>query len=144
MNANTRKERQVELVVGGYIFWGSMILLILKRGESYFVIPGGHIEYQEKAEQALKREIFEETGIRIKIRKFFRNTELIDFKRHLFCVDYICAPVNSNPGITVFPPSDEIVEARWFNIDDAISSNEVAWHIKTGLKQVINLLKQCS
>lgn len=44
-------------------------VLMLKRSispyESYWVLPGGHVESNEKVEDALKREVMEETNIRI-------------------------------------------------------------------------------
>lgn len=36
-----------------------------KNGKSYYVLPGGRVEQDENIEQALKREIKEETGLKI-------------------------------------------------------------------------------
>lgn len=50
-------------------------ILLLKRNHPPFmkswVLPGGHIEYGERVEMALKREVFEETGLRVKKIKLF-------------------------------------------------------------------------
>lgn len=125
-----------ELVVGGYVFWEKLILLIRKKGEDKFVIPGGHIEYKEQAEKALVREIFEETGVRIKIDSFFRNIELIG-EQHLFCIDYICSPTSDNPGLTLFSSDEKIKEVQWFEASKALKSKKIAQHIKQGLKQIL-------
>jgi len=138
MNSGIQKLNP-ELVVGGYVFWESNILLVLKKNEQQWVIPGGHIEYGETAERALAREVFEETGVRIKIKRFFKNTQLIASSRHLFCVDYICHPIKDNPGIILFPPSSEIQKAHWEKISKAVNSSRVAAHIKEGIKKALKM-----
>ena len=35
----------------------------------YWVLPGGHVEYGEKVEEAIKREMKEELGVLVKIKK---------------------------------------------------------------------------
>lgn len=48
-------------------------ILLQKRSDSgLWGNPGGAIELGEKLEEALKREVFEETGLHIKNPKFFR------------------------------------------------------------------------
>jgi len=47
-------------------------LLVVKtrrHGEEYYLLPGGGIEYGETIEEALKREVREETGFIVKILK---------------------------------------------------------------------------
>ena len=48
-------------------------ILCLKRArdpkKGLWAIPGGFIEYEETAKQALKREFFEETGLKVNIKK---------------------------------------------------------------------------
>jgi len=56
-------------------------ILLTKRNVKPFkgawVIPGGHIEQYEKAEDAVKREVREETGLNIKEAKI--NEESLEF-----------------------------------------------------------------
>ena len=47
---------------GGILFDGDKVLLLRKRGLSEIVLPKGHIEEGETAEQAAVREVVEETG----------------------------------------------------------------------------------
>jgi len=53
--------------VRGVIIRGDKILLIhrKKKGEEYFVTPGGGVEDGETLEEGLKREIWEETGLEL-------------------------------------------------------------------------------
>ena len=38
---------------------------------NFWVIPGGHVEYGETVEKAIKREMKEELGVPVKIKKIF-------------------------------------------------------------------------
>jgi len=55
--------------VRGIIPTGQKLVLIhrVKSGEDYYVFPGGGVEGQERLEDALRRECFEELGIRIRV-----------------------------------------------------------------------------
>lgn len=63
-------------------------LLMIERhkdGEHYFVLPGGHVDKGETPQQAVTREVAEETGLRVTIGKLlytssddkFRNNQQI-------------------------------------------------------------------
>src|SRR3989344_2281743 len=54
-----------EPVVGAFIFnsKGELLLIQMPKWQGKYVCPGGHIEWGETIEQALKREVKEELGI---------------------------------------------------------------------------------
>ncbi len=57
-----------------------------KRGKSYWLFPGGGVEYGETFEHALKRELKEELSLKIKKIKnlvFLNETIYPDGKRHI-------------------------------------------------------------
>ncbi|MBI2449955.1 MAG: NUDIX hydrolase [Candidatus Nealsonbacteria bacterium] len=66
------KPRSPILAVDGVILEEGKILLE-KRSYypfiGYWVIPGGHVEYGETVEEAVKREMKEELGISVRIKK---------------------------------------------------------------------------
>ena len=54
------------------------ILLIYRKNEKeYFVFPGGGVEERETIEQAVIRELMEETTIEVKINKLLNQSSLI-------------------------------------------------------------------
>lgn len=59
-----------ELIARGILIKNEKILLChAKKGGHYF-FPGGHIEFGEKSEDTLVRELMEETGEKITVGKF--------------------------------------------------------------------------
>ena len=62
------------LTTDGVILKNRKILLVKRQIPpfiGYWVIPGGHVNYGERVEEALKRELKEELGIPVKIKKLF-------------------------------------------------------------------------
>jgi len=59
----------VEVRVAGILVEGDRILLARhhKRGEDYWVVPGGHVEEGERLGQAIVREMKEETDIDVEV-----------------------------------------------------------------------------
>lgn len=108
--------------VGAIIFEGEKVLLI-KRGqpplEGRWSIPGGAQEAGESVEEALTREIMEETGLEIKIIKFATMVDLIDLdeagkaRHHYTVADYICTVVGGE-----LRAGGDAADAKWVAIKD--------------------------
>ena len=86
-----------ELTVSGIIFNPKNEILLCRshKWDDKYVIPGGHVEYGEPLEKALKRELLEETGLHIHSIKllgikecFYTNTFYRN--RHFLFMDYTC------------------------------------------------------
>lgn len=60
------KEINFEICVRAIIQKGSKILACYNKKEGFYFFPGGHIEFGEKAEKTLSRELKEELDILIK------------------------------------------------------------------------------
>ena len=109
-----------EPTVGAVIFNSENRILLCKSSKwnNQYVIPGGHIELGEEMEQALKREILEETGLDIYDIRLIGLKESIyadqfHEKKHFLFIDYICR----TDGVEVVL-NDEAEEYVWINIED--------------------------
>ncbi|MCK4613847.1 MAG: NUDIX hydrolase [Thermoplasmata archaeon] len=70
VNRYLRYGRAPALTVDGVIFSMGRLLLIRRRNEPFkgmYALPGGFVEYGERTEDAVLREIFEETGLRTRV-----------------------------------------------------------------------------
>jgi 8-oxo-dGTP diphosphatase len=87
------------LGVGALIFEGSCILLVERAKEplkGYWSLPGGIVEAGEKLEDAIRREVLEETGLEIEPVSQFEIFERImpdaegRPEYHYVLMDYLC------------------------------------------------------
>ncbi len=113
-----------EYSAGAYIFrrsGSSFKLLMLKRlREGSYDLPKGHIEDGETEEQAAKREIMEEVGLRVDLMPSFRDVANYEYYRDgrkvRKTVVYFIAEV-SKPNVRV---SEEHSGYLWCDLDDAL------------------------
>jgi 8-oxo-dGTP diphosphatase len=73
-------------------------------------LPGGGLEYSETAEDAVIREVWEETGLKVRIEKLLLNRTVPPDK---FAMYYLCTITDG-----VFEPSDEVSEYGYFQLDN--------------------------
>lgn len=69
-----KKPKSPILTVDGIFFKDGKVLLVKQNKYPFFgswVMPGGHVEYGETVETAIKREMKEEVGVSVKIKKLF-------------------------------------------------------------------------
>jgi len=69
-----RKPKSPILTVDGIFLKDGKVLLVKQAKYPFFgswVMPGGHVDYGEKVEEAIKREMKEELGVPVKIKKLF-------------------------------------------------------------------------
>ena len=76
--------------------WKNDKVLLLKRakGEKVFPehweLPGGKVEYAEKPEDAVIREIQEETGLKIKVGRPYSAFSYLWGEKHYIYIQYFC------------------------------------------------------
>ena len=117
------EQQYPEPTVGALIFnkENKVFLMTSPKWKGKYVIPGGHIELGETIEQALKREIKEETNLDIYDIEFVMLQEFVfgeDFheKRHFIFLDYTCK-TNDNKVILDKEGSGYV----WVDIDEALN-----------------------
>ena len=77
--------KNIELLVRAIIRHNGKILVCKKTEKAYYFFPGGHIDYDENTERALRRELKEELGLTIKRCSFIGGSEhrfVEDGKKH--------------------------------------------------------------
>jgi 8-oxo-dGTP diphosphatase len=126
--------------VGALIFRGSgatrRILLVERGGQplkGYWSLPGGLVETGEKLEDAVRREVLEETGLHVKPTRLFGIYERImpgadgRIEYHYLLLDYVCT-VKSG----AIQASDDASNVRWVR-----KSELDAYQLTEGTREVI-------
>lgn len=133
----------IEVAVKGIILNKENKILLLKRSKKEDVfkelwdIPGGKIDFGEDLKQALKREISEETGIKVEVLhpintwSFFR-----DKNTYVVGITFFCRPSSTNVKI-----SEEHEDYKWVCKEelDILKMNE---NLKKDLKSFFKSLIQ--
>jgi len=128
-----------ELAVGAVIFNPKNKVLLLKshKWNNEYVIPGGHVEWGEVMEEALRREILEETGLEI------YDLELVGLKeniysagfqeqKHFVFVDFACRTDSSQVIL-----NEEAEEYIWISLTE-IDHYELNKLTRALLKELMN------
>jgi phosphoglycolate phosphatase len=120
-----RKADRPIATVGALIHDGAGKVLMIRthKWSDLWGIPGGKIERGESSEDALKREILEETQLTISDIRFVMNQDCIDspeFIRpeHFILLNYL-AKASSHEVIL----NEEAEEFSWLNVDEALKLN---------------------
>lgn len=92
-------------------------ILLVKRAKypfsGYWVLPGGHVDYGEKVEEALWREMEEELGIKVRIKKLIGvySDPKRDPRYHTVSVVYLCQKTKGKIRL-----SNEASEFKYFSL----------------------------
>ncbi len=79
----------VRVGIGALIFNNGKVLLGKRKGsygENSWCLPGGHLEFGESFEEGIKREVKEETGLNIKLKKIISVSNEIVYNKHFITV----------------------------------------------------------
>jgi len=116
--------------VGVFIYndEGKIFLMRSQKWNSKLVVPGGKIEYKEKIEEAIKREVKEETNLDIDSIEFLGYVEFIDPKdfsgsmHHFISLDFKAKALNV---AEVKIDGREGQEFVWFTPEEIIKRDDV-------------------
>ncbi|MBW2974765.1 NUDIX hydrolase [Candidatus Woesearchaeota archaeon] len=133
-------EKKVRATVGAVIENDGKVLLVKRNCEpfkGFWSLPDGHIDFGETAEQAVIREVKEETGLTIKRPMF------LGYRDELY------PDINWHGEVLVFHgkaegrkniDGDEIIDIGWFDLKEASGMNLAFDHQET-LKIYQNKIK---
>jgi nucleoside triphosphatase len=100
---------------------GEVLLARSNKWNGKYTVPGGHIELGERAEDAIKREVKEETGLNVEVVKLLLVQQAIypEFyhkHEHFLFMDYLCAAKDT----TVKLDGRELQEYVWIRPQEAL------------------------
>ncbi len=100
---------------------GDVLIVRSSKWQEKYTVPGGHIELGERAEDAIKREVKEETGLDVEVERLLLVQQAIYPKyylkhEHFIFMDYVCKAKNSNVKLD----GRELQEYVWVKPHEAL------------------------
>ena len=107
-----------QVAIGGVIIEDDRILLVKRNKEPHkgeWAIPGGSVKLGETLQQAVEREIREETGLAVSAKDPIHVFDYIerDKQGHLR-FHYVIVDLKADYVAGTLHPSDDAADARWF------------------------------
>ena len=122
--------------VGAIVQNEGKLLVIKDRFSIGFKLPGGHIDPNETIEAAMKREVYEETGVSVTFESIVNIGHFLTGQFGEQNLYFVCTanPVTTEINIL---DADEIVEAKWIDINEFLACKEVNLYNKTIVEAVV-------
>jgi 8-oxo-dGTP diphosphatase len=112
---------EVSLGVAGVVVEGGCLLLVRRArppGQGSWSLPGGKVAAGESLEEAVAREVLEETGLEVTVGQLLGTAEIHQEGYHYVVLDFVASPCS--PGLVLIP-GDDALEARWVALGDVAS-----------------------
>ncbi len=117
--------------VAALVHRDGLVLVGMHRDVRRWVIPGGALEPDETPADCVVREVWEETGLQVRIeairgvyggtpehRVVYPNGDIVDYVATVFDV----VPLGGEPTVT-----DELVELRWVTLEELSTLSTLPW-----------------
>ena len=99
------------------------VLLIRRRDNAQWQAPGGVLELEETFEEGVAREVFEETGVEVRVGPLtgvYKN-----LRQGVVALVYRCEYIGGQPRCT-----DESVEVAWIDVGEAVTLMSPAFAVR--------------
>jgi len=105
-----------------YVVKDGKVLLVRRGnepGKGKWSLPGGRIRFGERSEEAALREMREETGLEVRLRRVvdvvdvFWRSERGELLEHFVIVDFEAEVIGGE-----LRPADDALDARWFSPEE--------------------------
>ncbi|KAA8499360.1 GDP-mannose mannosyl hydrolase [Porphyridium purpureum] len=134
-----RDHRKAPSEDGSFAEAGEYQVVLVKRGKApskgLWSFPGGSVELGESLAAATEREVFEETGLRVRHAGVFHATDAIYYDNddsgssaqpqfHYVIVQSVCAPANRQNSPPRLVAADDAQDARWVCVSKLMDSSQ--------------------
>lgn len=124
------------LGVGAVVIEDNKLLVIKDRIWQKYKLPGGYIDDKESISTAVKREVFEETGVIVELDSIvslghFYPTQFDESNLYI-----VCSAKALSTKIEI-GDSEEIIDAKWMNIDDYFACKDIHEYNKNIVKTAV-------
>lgn len=117
-------------------------VLVIKRhykGRDYAVLPGGSVESGESFEEAVVRELWEESTLQAQVgHELLAGEHNGREARYFLMTDVVGTPELSGPELEAHAP-DNSFELRWAGVDDLGALGLHPAHLRTDLPRLLGL-----
>lgn len=112
------------VAVGAVVTHQNKVLLVLRGqppAKDKWAIPGGSVNLGETLQAAAEREVFEETGLKVKAGEVIYSFDAIlrdaegRIQYHYVILDLRAEALDPSQPLT---PADDVYDAAWFNLTD--------------------------
>ena len=133
------EQRYPEPAVGALVLSpeGKILLIRSHKWKGKYSVPGGHIELGERMEDALRREVKEETGLDVFDVKFVCFQEFIFDdcfwkRRHFIFFNFACRASSTEVRL-----NQEAQDYVWVTLDEALRMEDVEPYTKNAIRELI-------
>ncbi|MFW9789179.1 MAG: NUDIX domain-containing protein [Candidatus Thorarchaeota archaeon] len=84
-------------VVAALLFLDGELVIVSSKNKELWGLPGGYVSIKESLEEAIVREIFEETNLRARIIGFLKSYPLMKRGRNIVFIVFIAEVLNGDP-----------------------------------------------
>lgn len=124
------------LGVGAVVIDENNLLVIKDKIWQKYKLPGGHIDDKENISSALIREVYEETGIAVEFDSIISLAHFSPGQFNESNLYVVCRAKPLSKEINIID-TDEIIEARWIDIDTYLNLEDVHTFNKTIVKNAL-------